>query len=385
MSITTSASAKRLFSSLIRPSKSNPLCLVLSLVEILAVMVIVWLVAAPPPILVTLGSPQMVQTTNGKIGVHTRLTDEPEEWKIQKTMQMVREMGAPWVVEYFAWDYIEHEKGQFDWYHADLVVDHARTQGIKVIARLGFVPKWARPKDTVTSYLDPDHYQDYADFVAAFAEHFRGRVNDIIIWNEPNTNFEWGERPVDPAAYVQLLKASYITAKARVPEVQILGGALAPNLAPPGSTDTMNDLEYLDKMYQAGAKDYMDLLAVHAYGWQAPAEESPAPERINWRRSELLHDLMARYGDGNKHIMITEGGWNDSPRWTKAVSPPVRIANTLHAYDWCKQTDWVDACAMWVFRYPTPSYSFNDYWTFVTADFDIKPIYWEVQKYAGGK
>ena len=40
---------------------------------------------------------------------------------------------------------------------------------------------------------------------------------------------------------------------------------------------------------------------------------------------------------------------------------------------------------MWVFRYPAPSYSFNDYWTFVTAAFDPRPIYYEVQKYAGEK
>ncbi len=355
------------------------------LVELVAALVVVWVLAAPPPILVTLGAQQTVVTSNPKVGVHTRLTDEPEEWKVQKSLQMVRELGAPWIVEYFAWDYIEHEKGQFDWSHADMVVEHARTQGLTVVARLGFVPKWARPDGTVTSYLDEDHYQDFADFVAAFAEHFKGQVNYIIIWNEPNTNFEWGERPADPEGYVQLLKAAYTAAKARVPGVKILGGALAPNLLPPGSTDTMNDLEYLDRMYKAGAKKYMDLLAVHAYGWKAPAEEDPAPDRINLRRTELLHAIMARYGDGDKHVMITEGGWNDSPRWTKAVSPPERIADTLHAYDWCQQTSWVDACAMWAFRFPAPTYSFNDYWTFVTPEFDAKPIYYEVQRYTGGK
>ena len=26
--------------------------------------------------------------------------------------------------------------------------------------------------------------------------------------------------------------------------------------------------------------------------------------------------------------MITEGGWNDHPRWTRAVRPGQRIANT---------------------------------------------------------
>jgi hypothetical protein len=351
--------------------------------EILFVIVVIWVLASPPSILVTLGSPQTVHTHNPKVGVHTRVTDEVEEWKIQKTFEMVREMGAPWIVEYFPWGYIENQKGEFDWTHADTVVAQARAQGLNVIARLGFVPPWARPQGSVTSLLDEAHYGDFGDFVAAFAEHFKGRVSYLIIWNEPNTNFEWGERPVDPAGYTALLKVAYVRAKEKNPAVKILAGALAPNLAQPNSTDTMNDVEYLGKMYGAGAKGSFDILAVHAYGWKAPADDPPSPNAINFRRTELLHDIMVRNGDGEKHIIITEGGWNDHPRWTKAVTPPERITDTLSAYDWCERTDWIDACALWAFRYPAPTYTFNDYWTFVTPDFDVKPIYLEVRKYTG--
>ncbi len=46
---------------------------------------------------VELGPQQQVVTANAKMGVHTRLTDEVEPWKIQRTFEMVREMGAPWV------------------------------------------------------------------------------------------------------------------------------------------------------------------------------------------------------------------------------------------------------------------------------------------------
>lgn len=348
-------------------------------------LAVVWQFAAPPPILVTLGAPQTVQTLHPKMGVHTRMTDEVETWKIQKNYEMVREMGAPYVVEFFPWAYIENQKGEFDWQHADEMVDHARAQGLTMIARLGFVPPWARPPDTSTTYLDAEHYADFGDFVAAFTEHFKGRVDDLIIWNEPNVNFEWGQRPVDPAAYTELLKVAHARAHAVNPDVKILGGALAPNLAPPNSTDAMNDLEYLDKMYEAGAQPYFDILAAHSYGWKSPAEEDPAPDRVNFRRTELLREIMVAHGDAAKTVMLTEGGWNDHPRWTKAVTPAERIKNTIAAYDWCDKTSWVEACALWVFRTPAPSYTFNDYFTFVTPEFDPKPIYWEVQKYARGE
>lgn len=353
------------------------------LAETVIALAIIWAFAAPPPVLVTLGATQSVQTLHSKVGVHTRLTDEVEEWKIKKTLEMVRQMGAPWIVEYFPWGYIENSKGEYDWSHADAVVEHARAQGLTVIARLGYVPAWARPQGTVTSFLDAAHYSDFGDFVAAFTDHFKGQVSYLIIWNEPNTNFEWGERPVDPAAYVSLLRTANARAKEKNPGVKILAGALAPNLAQPNSTDTMNDLEFLDKMYAAGAQDTFDILAVHAYGWKAPAAEAPSLQAINFRRTELLHDIMVRSGDGAKHVIVTEGGWNDHPRWTKAVTPPERISDTLGAFDWCERTQWIDACAMWAFRYPAPTYTFNDYWTFVTPDFDVKPIYQEIQKYTG--
>lgn len=348
-------------------------------------LVVVWRFAAPPPILVTLGAPQTVETLYPKMGVHTRMTDEVETWKIKKNYEMVREMGAPYVVEFFPWAYIENQKGQYDWQHADEMVDHARAQGLTVIARMGFVPPWARPPGTSVNYLDENNYADLGDFVAAFAEHFKGRIEHLVIWNEPNVSFEWGQRPPDPVEYTELLKVAYTRAKQANPNVKILAGALAPNLAPPDSTDAMNDLDYLDQMYQAGAQKYFDILAAHSYGWQSPAAEPPSPDRVNFRRTELLRDIMLKYGDGAKPVMLTEGGWNDHPRWTKAVTPAARIQNTIAAYDWCERTEWIAACALWVLRTPAPTYTFNDYFTFVTPDFDAKPIYWEVQKYARGE
>ncbi len=361
------------------------LAVLLRCVQVGTLIILAYALGALPPVLVTLGPQQTVQTRNVKMGVHTRLTDEVEEWKIKKSLEMVRAMGAPWIVDYFPWGYIENEEGQFDWDHADIVVDHARRQGLTVIARLGFVPAWARPKDSTTSFLTPARYPAFAQFVAAFVAHFKGRVDDVVIWNEPNVNFEWGYQPVDPAGYANLLREVYPAAKQANPSVMILAGALAPTLAPPGAADAMSDLEYLQKMYDAGAKDYFDLLAVHAYGWTAPADDPPSPNRVNFRRVELLRQIMVKNGDAAKHVMITEGGWNDHPRWTKAVRPAERIADTLRAYDLARQWDWLDACALWAFRYPAPAQTYQDYFTFVTPDFDPKPIYFEVQKYAAGQ
>ena len=125
---------------------------------------------------------------------------------------------------------------------------------------------------------------------------------------------------------------------------------------------------------------------MHAYGWTFSPDEPASPDAVNFRRVELVRDVMVRNGDGAKHISITEGGWNDHPRWTKAVRPAQRAAYTVRAYqkvlaDW----PWVDALSIWAFRYPRPARTYQDYYTFVDGDFQPKPIYLAVQRYAAGR
>lgn len=334
---------------------------------------------------VPLGPQQTVYTSNPKIGVHTRLTDEVEPWKIKRSLEMVREMGAPWVVEYFPWAYVEQQPGRYHWAHADQVVAHASRQGLTVVARLGFVPQWARPKDTSPLYLDEERFADFGRFAAAFVKRYAGKVRHVIIWNEPNLALEWGYVPPDPAKYAAMLRTVYPLIKAANPDVLVLAGALAPTLAPPGSDAGMNDLTFLQAMYDAGAAPYFDMLAIHAYGWHFDADDPPDPEVVNFRRTELLRAIMVRSGDAAKQAMITEGGWNDHPRWTRAVRPADRIAQTLRAYAIAaEEWPWMEAVCFWVFRFPWDQKSYQDYFTFVRTDFEPKPIYAEVQRFAQG-
>lgn len=334
----------------------------------------------------TLGPQQTVYTINPKIGVHTRLTDEVEESKIRRTLEMVREMGSPWIIEYFPWAYVEPEPGAAKWTHTDQVIKHANRQGLRIIARLGFVPAWARPPETTPLYLDENHFADFGSYAAKFVERYANEVDHIIVWNEPNLALEWGFQPVDPEHYVELLKVVYPMVKEVNPNVQVLAGALAPTLAPADDSMAMNDLVYLQKMYDAGAADYFDILAIHAYGFHFPPETPADPDVINLRRSELLREIMVRNGDAHKRAMITEGGWNDHPRWTRAVRPGQRIEYTISAYQLgLEEWAWLDVVGLWAFRYPWDQKSYQDYYTFVSTDFEPKPIYLEVQRYAAGQ
>lgn len=334
---------------------------------------------------------QTVTTNDPRLCVHTRLTDEVEEWKIQETLRMVREMGAPIIVEFFPWAYVEREEGVYDWSHPDRIIKHIENQGIRVIARLGLVPDWVNadnPDAVATLNLLPrDKFPAFAQFVGAFAARYAQKVEYITVWNEPNLNFEWGNRPTDPEGYVELLRQSYLAAKAANPDVIVLNGALSStNASPGGEGGGWNDLDYLRRMYEAGAADYFDAMAFHNYPFGEPPQAEPAPDRLNFRRMELWQAIMAEYGDADKQIYITETGWNDHPRFRDAVSPTQRINFTLDMYRFtAAQYPTLRAICIWKFRLPAPTNTYPDYFTLVTPDFEPKPIYLALQAYARGE
>lgn len=363
-------------------------------VSLLVLLVVIVILAAgflprfpssgPPRAPTATPTPIAFQPANSKIGLHTRLTDEPDPDKIKREFIMLREMGAIWASEFFPWAYIQqNDKLRFDWTHADVVADAAQASGITLLARMDGVPGWARPPDTTWKYLDRSHYEDYGDFVYAFVSHFKGRISHYIIWNEPNTAAEWGQRPPDPAAYADLLKLAYRRAKEADPHCVVLLAGLAPNLEREGSSAAMDDLTYLDRLYDAGAAPYFDAVAVHSYGLTAPPDDPGGPKKLNFARAEEIYNVMVRRGDAAKFVYITEGGWNDSPRWSYAVKPYQRAEYTVAAYEKAaRDWPWCKAVCLWASRLPTPAYTYFDNYTFLTPDFIPKAVYLEVQKYA---
>ena len=354
--------------------------------RVIALLTLITLLAAQfwslrMPARLHLPDQQRVVTTNPKIGIHTRLTGVGDEAYIARSLQQVRGMGASWIVDLFPWAYVQpRSRYGFDWTGSDMVIEHAARQGLTVVARLDIVPEWARPRDTNDRYLDPDHYGDYTAYVVAFLQRYRPYgVRHVIIWNEPNLAFEWGRRPPDPEAYAALLKVVYLRVKAAVPDAVVIAGALSPQAEPGANDERMNDILYMTRLYQAGAARYFDMWAAHSYGYRSPHDASPDLAAINFRRVEMIHDTLTGLGDGAKPIIITEGGWNDSPRWTAAVLPSQRLRWTVGAYELAKHWDWLEAVCLWELGTPQPAHTLQDNWSFIASDGTPKAIYWAVR------
>ena len=252
-------------------------------------------------------------------GMHTFMWWKPDI--AQRDVGLVKDIGFGWVKQNFAWREIESiEKGAYDWYRSDLIVELIEEAGLNMVVRLDRQPKWSVASlsdEERTPHQPPVDYQDYGDFCGAVAGRYRGRIAAYQVWNEPNLSREWGELSPNPAEYTELLRLCYEAIKAADPEAIVISAGLAPTGTPPPLA--MPDTDFLQGMYDAGAADYFDVLGLHAPGFKAPPETSPDEAAVNleygegrwfaFRHVEDMRAIMVANGDGDKQVAILEMGW----------------------------------------------------------------------------
>lgn len=283
--------------------------------------------------------------TSPDYGIQAFLWWRPEV--ATRDLRLIQDMGFPWVKQVFAWSDIEWAgKGIFNWNQADGVVHHANEAGVKLLARLDRAPKWTGAGDPNGP---PDNLEDFGDFCYAVASRYKGRIQAYQIWNEPNLAREWGGRPPDPVEYVRLLSIAYRRIKEADPDALVISAGLTPTGT--SSDQAMPDSVYLEQMYQAGFQHHCDMVGMHAAGFKAPPELSPAEVAANkeeyggerffcFRHVEDLREIMERHGDGARQVAILEFGWttdliHPSYSW-HAVTEEQQARYLVGAYEYAR-------------------------------------------------
>jgi hypothetical protein len=227
----------------------------------------------------------------------------------------------------FSWDLAAAQRGTLDFSSSDKVMQWARENNLRVLGIIQYAPGWATGKDFTApkqvgisscgipdlesasnsfhelrvyppkQNLDfrpfaftPNTYLDFANYARATAQRYAD-VTYWQIWNEPNNPIFW---PTGPSAeeYTRVLKVVSEKVKEGNPNAKIVLGGIS-----------LNDLEYIDALYAAGAKNYFDIMAVHLYN------PSQSPSAYLDNELERLHEAMIRNGDDDKSIWLTEIGW----------------------------------------------------------------------------
>ena len=340
-------------------------------------------------------------------GVNVFLEQEADPAKRELAVQMAAAAGYHWLRQEFPWEDIEiHGKGDFEdrrhdpyrsaWDKYDHIVALAEQYDMELIVRLSNPPAWTRAAgDEAGTYAPPDDFQDFADFVTAVVERYRGRVHYYQLWNEPNIYPEWGKRPVSPEEYTALLKAGAAAARAADPDVVIIAGALASTIDLDGTVNAgrnFNDLLFLQRMYDAGAADAFDVMATQGYGlWSGPTDHRMHPRVMNFGRVQFVRDLMVQNGDAHKPIWISEMNWNAVPddvadkRFGQVtLAQQARYLPLAYARvqdDW----PWVGVANTWYLKRATDAWEQNRqpeaYFRLLAPDFTPQPVYLSMQEY----
>jgi len=330
-------------------------------------------------------------------GANTFMEQEVEPAKRERICQMLNEAGFGWIRQEFPWEDIEiHGKGDFEdrrhepyrsaWDKYDNIVELANRYGLNVIARLSNPPAWSRAAGNEKGSLaPPDRFEDYGDFVYTFASRYKDRIDYYQIWNEPNIYPEWGEYPVDPERYTELLKVGHTRIKEADPGAFILCGSLAATIEMDGYPHGLNEFVFLQRMYDAGAGDYFDIMAVQGYGlWSGPTDRRMRPRVLNFSRPQYTRDIMVKNGDERKPIWMTEMNWNAIPADHPAypmfgrVTLQQQAQYAVEAFRRARaEWPWMGVMNVWFFKRATdlekdqPMY----YFRMVEPDFTPMPLY----------
>ena len=335
-------------------------------------------------------------------GVNTFLEQEVEPEKRAQSLQMIADAGFHWIRQSFPWYDIEiHGKDDFEdrrhepyrsaWDKYDNIVDLAGTHGLSIIARLEAPPEWSRHDGTARgAFGPPDDLADYGDYVTAVVLRYAGRVRFYQIWNEPNIYHEWGNQPVDPEAYTDLLCLVYERIKAVDPQTVVISGAMAPTAElgtwnPGYAGNNLMDVVFLQRMYDAGAGKCFDVMAVNDYMlWSGPTDHRmrPTQDQVNFSRPMWVRDVMVANGDAHKPIWISEMNSNAVPEGIEPRYGRVTLEQQARyaplAYERIqREWPWAGVTTIWFFKRASEAEVEQPFYYFrmVEPDFTPLPIY----------
>jgi hypothetical protein len=234
------------------------------------------------------------------------------------------DIGIGWYRVDADWPAIEPIQGQFQWGEIDRAVNAIKARQGFVNVVLAYTPSWA--SGTSNRADPPLQPQTWVNFVQQATQRFRGRVDCISIWNEPNLSEFWrGTR----AQYLNTILVPGLQAVKQVaPELPTCG----PDLSSSGNERD----DWMAPILQS-AGSLLNIITHHQYD----GNDTPSGRVAE---IQLMHDFVAQRGHGSKPFWITEIGWR-FPGTSRAQQAQFlqQIMAAMAARPWWNKTFWYDS------------------------------------------
>jgi len=221
-----------------------------------------------------------------------------------------------------SWVRVERHPGDFQWDHADELIDAAHARGLRPMIILGNTPSFhvADPSDPATDRTQMPDLEAWKTFVREAVGRYGGTV-DYIVWNEPNVDIFWTGTP-DEIALVTRAAARIVQTQA--PKAQVLMGTM------PVRLESQREwiLDYAKALTARKAWRYLDAIPLDPYPLPDQGPEDAAA------LVRTMRDLFASVGV-HKPFWIAEinygvpGGGQPS---ATTLSPRRQAAYVMRTY-----------------------------------------------------
>jgi LysM repeat protein len=281
----------------------------------------------------------------------------------ERDLALVQEAGFTWVRQVFRWRDIELAKGQFQWNEADRIVAAIAEQGLDLAVAVSHQPEWAGGGYPLNG--PPDNMADFAEFMGALAQRYKGLVRAYEIWPGPNVSANWGGGSPNADRYAEMLIDGYWYVKEQDPYAMVISGGLVQTAD--HDAESIPPFEFLAMLYEhTDAPRSCDVWGVQALGFKGapehPPEELALPDLNNaypataernrvwgFRSIEVMHEYtLSPERAIRKQWVVTEMGWTTtpnerSPLYWATVPEDVKADYLVRAYRWAKQawSDWI--------------------------------------------
>lgn len=210
---------------------------------------------------------------------------------VLNAIDVLKDLGVKHLRTNMSWADFVRPGGKV-WYDWKMETLHAA--GFHILLSVWHVP----PSYSVGNACNapPRRLLDYADFIDQVITLYGDKFEELALWNEPNSNYEWDFDEHDPmwVKFGEMISAAAYWAKERG-KTTVLGGMMPV------------DHTWLQLMYDYGVMSHIDVVAIHAFPemWWPDFPNWEWYDR--WKGWEDRVNYIAEHTEG-RPVWVTETG-----------------------------------------------------------------------------
>jgi hypothetical protein len=288
-------------------------------------------------------------------------------WPWSHLLDLSKQIGILWYRDWsLQWQYVEPEKGKFEFTEPDYQINRLLEKGLKVLPLLPFPSStWsssAGPEENdsgnvkATAYM-PRDLEEFSSYVRHTVQHYHGLLDTWEILNEPiYSSYTLPEaKGYQISDYIQLLQAAYQAVKAVDPGALVIGGVGGPTHA----------VDFIE----AGGLASVDVLNSHLFpGLTAPETYEESLRQVSEHMNSLGVDIPiwltegAYYADDDKPFEPWKSAWLKLEPWNRIWLEP--LDSEINASEWLVKFDTLLLAygTERIFYHAGASSSLNDEW-----------------------